>query len=1141
MTVGLLSFAAPQFATPFGRVVLNINEPAYYNNYLPWLDIWRNSESTIDYQNAGGTPIFRSSGPPGGNSFGIPSAIGVCCDSNGEAIDFSVTAPLVTNFIKPIYLGGGSIGITGQSMPDGLRSTSYTVTWTGGIGWQLIFNNIPGSGTFTTVASTSSFAFTFPATCTNGQFMKIQFLINTGSRSDPPKNIRCIPTSAVGTFNPAVPNTMINPAYISFLQNTAGILRSMPIMSTVGNVVSTSIDTITPTAAYDWSIGVAGVSRGCPLDLLTSIAKQSNKHLWFNIPPCFVGPKITTFGNSNTNPYDPSLGSMSAANPCIFNAVRNQPFVNGDAVLPWQANTNAGGGFWGRSVKCQNLVSSVFQLSGHNFANGQLVRVGCDSFNNGDTSTYPTGTGFGKGTYLYICNVVAGVSFQVATIAAPSTPITLTGTMKGPVNLFGAITGGSGYTNGTYTNVPMTGGTGTSCTATVIVAGGVVTSVIPNYSIIANHLQTGSGSGFTIGDSLSALAANIGGTGTGFSVLVSCIDINVNQNVGAAGNTFTVAGATTTSFQLSGPGSDTSFYGVAVSSPAINIGTGFITGNVNNGETIIFGALDGVFQDQSTYPTGITKGQIYFAVNSTGSTFQFSATRGGSPITLSGSMIGPVVLYRQVFATSASAMSLLNLSWLQTQIDRAATVFKTAFSGTQIRTLYEYGNEVWNGSYEAQQICQAQSLTLNGAAIQNNIAAGYIQAAIADQLYTSYGGDKSKYRMLLAGHQGSNLVTMLTGINQYLTQVGSSRTIAQLFDYIIYAPYLGAQSRIANSGNVAATFTNGTPGTVTLGSGTGSQNIRPYKFHATSGTLPTGLLENTTYWISGSVNPWQILPSPTGSPITLSGGGGTYVAYRAQTDVMGELMYQSILLGPGPAGNGTNPTKYNFYSQSMREDAFNGKWTGLEGPGTAIVTSAPSAFSIQYTATAVLPDINSQYLAVGKPYNGMMGILPYEGGDDNTMSSNFFAANQASGTFTGTISNGAAGAGTLLNVTSGTTLQIGMDITTGATAGTLIVGIRNDLGPGNYTVNISQNTTPTGWSSATASDFFVNNMYSTEYAQAFVDAYNTLGTSLSGYYVQFLDCNPVAYAPFIGTYGMVPYIGATNPRLTAVQTVNNLP
>jgi hypothetical protein len=81
----------------------------------------------------------------------------------------------------------------------------------------------------------------------------------------------------------------------------------------------------------------------------------------------------------------------------------------------------------------------------------------------------------------------------------------------------GAITAGTLYTNGTYTNVPLTGGTGSGAVATIVVSGGGVTAVT----------LTNRGTGYVSGDSLSASAASIGGTGSGFAFVLSSITLQV--------------------------------------------------------------------------------------------------------------------------------------------------------------------------------------------------------------------------------------------------------------------------------------------------------------------------------------------------------------------------------------------------------------------------------------------------------------------------------------------------------------------------------------------------------------------------------------------------------------------------------------
>ena len=85
--------------------------------------------------------------------------------------------------------------------------------------------------------------------------------------------------------------------------------------------------------------------------------------------------------------------------------------------------------------------------------------------------------------------------------------------VQSPVATLGAITGGSAYTAGTYFDVPLTGGSGSGALATITVAGGAVTAV----TITDGGLQYG------VANTLSAAAANIGGTGSGFSVLVASV------------------------------------------------------------------------------------------------------------------------------------------------------------------------------------------------------------------------------------------------------------------------------------------------------------------------------------------------------------------------------------------------------------------------------------------------------------------------------------------------------------------------------------------------------------------------------------------------------------------------------------------
>ena len=93
----------------------------------------------------------------------------------------------------------------------------------------------------------------------------------------------------------------------------------------------------------------------------------------------------------------------------------------------------------------------------------------------------------------------------------------------------GAITAGAGYTETSYTNVALTGGSGNDARANIgLTTTGTVTSVI----------VVSPGSGYVAGNSLSA---TLGTVGSGFSFIVSNVvrnyqstDVMIMQSVGSA-------------------------------------------------------------------------------------------------------------------------------------------------------------------------------------------------------------------------------------------------------------------------------------------------------------------------------------------------------------------------------------------------------------------------------------------------------------------------------------------------------------------------------------------------------------------------------------------------------------------------------
>lgn len=101
------------------------------------------------------------------------------------------------------------------------------------------------------------------------------------------------------------------------------------------------------------------------------------------------------------------------------------------------------------------------------------------------------------------------------------------GILSAGINSVTITSGGTGYTNGSYPNVALTGGSGANVEADIVVSGGAVTSVT----------ITAPGAGYLVID--SELTATVGGSGSGFTVNVLSLSTE-NQSPsfggGSAGN-----------------------------------------------------------------------------------------------------------------------------------------------------------------------------------------------------------------------------------------------------------------------------------------------------------------------------------------------------------------------------------------------------------------------------------------------------------------------------------------------------------------------------------------------------------------------------------------------------------------------------
>lgn len=450
--------------------------------------------------------------------------------------------------------------------------------------------------------------------------------------------------------------------------------------------------------------------------------------------------------------------------------------------------------------------------------------------------------------------LACGNAYAAATLLPPAeacfaaTTATSGGTL-GPIFSQGLFSAGSGYVNGTYTNVPLTGGSGFGALATINVSGNVVVGVS----------VTNPGSHYAAGDTLSVANTSIGGSGTGFSIPVSSVRTTGTGLIGQLGPITGGSGGTTGTYGgvalTGGAGSGaianiTVSGGIVTAVVIVNPGVGFVVGDTLSAASANIGNVSGFSVQVSSVSINqsLAGGQVYFYQPNTNifksTWFNPAATSGyqnTNPVQLDAN--GCAIIYGTGSYRQVLQDSLGNTIWDQITTDTSAnnnTFWAGQAGGTpNAITVVDPGFNATDGSVINFVSLSANTgpTTLNPSGYGNvsitkptnagpvALAAGDVPAGtIISVVYSATAGSFQ----LLSPPPSSVSATAAPSPQGYLTLSSDPNNVIITTDVtgatsLYYTPFTGNQIPIWNGSNfVSTTFSQLT---LTLASGLSTSTI----------------------------------------------------------------------------------------------------------------------------------------------------------------------------------------------------------------------------------------------------------------------------------------------------------------------------
>jgi len=285
----------------------------------------------------------------------------------------------------------------------------------------------------------------------------------------------------------------------SYTPTTSAIVTTTNNISVPSGSITTSADSTFNTVKVGLGGGSVSTNMAVGYQALNATNTTGSIN---NVGVGYQSLLANTTGNQNV-----AIGNTTLTQ----NTVGYQNTAVGHGAL-YQSGTSAVG-----NTAIGNLTS-LFQTGNYNTTVGYQV---CYATGNNSSNGTFVGSLSGRSNTTGSNNVAFGYSSLYNNTTAPNlTALGYQSLYNNTTNVatLGTITGGTGYTAGTYTGVVMTLSSGSTAitypTATIVVSGGAVTSVT----------LTSNGVGFKDTTTvLTAPAASIGGTGSGFSVPVATL------------------------------------------------------------------------------------------------------------------------------------------------------------------------------------------------------------------------------------------------------------------------------------------------------------------------------------------------------------------------------------------------------------------------------------------------------------------------------------------------------------------------------------------------------------------------------------------------------------------------------------------